>query len=109
MCNTCDFKVEANRNYISVQKILQHRDQCILRITCPQCDKKFKEQITLKRHMRNEHSVISGSTSPPFKKKRTDIKEHLAEAWKFRVVYYHRIIHPTIYTHKKIKGLFKGR
>ena len=75
MCNNCDFQVEANKNYISVQKILQHRDQCNYRIPCFQCDKKFKEQLALKRHMRNEHSIISGSISPPCKKKKVDIKE----------------------------------
>ena len=74
MCNNCDFKVEAHRKYISLQQILQHRDRCNFSITCPQCDKKLKDQPALKRHMRNEHSVTSCSISPPMKKKKEDLK-----------------------------------
>ena len=74
MCNSCDFQVEANKKYINIQKILEHKDMCNFKIICPQCDKKFNDNVTLKRHMRNEHSIASGSTSPPLKKKKVDEK-----------------------------------
>ena len=74
MCNSCDFKVETEKKYISMQKILEHRDLCSFRINCLQCDKTFKDQLMLKRHMRNEHSITTSSTSPPLKKKKVDFK-----------------------------------
>ena len=74
MCNTCDFKVETERKYISMQKILEHRDLCSFRINCLQCEKTFKDQMMLKRHMRNEHSITTSSISPPMKKKKVDFK-----------------------------------
>ena len=77
MCNSCDFKVEAERKYISMQKILQHRDMCSFRLSCPQCDKTFKEQRILKRHMRDEHRITTCSTSPPLKKKKIDFKTNI--------------------------------
>ena len=72
ICNICNFQVEADKKYISLQKIRQHKDMCYPRMICPQCDKRFYDNTSLKRHMRNEHSMISSSTSPPLKKKRVD-------------------------------------
>ena len=72
MCNSCDFKVESNKSYISVQKILKHRDLCIQKEKCGDCDFRFKSQGHLKRHMRDKHSLLSISTSPPLKKKKVD-------------------------------------
>ena len=72
LCNSCDFKVEANRNYISVQKILQHRDICSLKTKCDQCELKFKGNEEMKKHMRDAHQLISSSTSPPLKKKKVE-------------------------------------
>lgn len=72
MCNTCDFQVEANKNYISVQKILKHRDYCNHRIQCLQCDLKFKDQSKMKKHMRDVHGLMTSSNSPPLKKKRVE-------------------------------------
>ena len=72
MCNSCDFQVEANKNYISVQKILKHRDSCSLRVSCFQCDLKFKDQTKMKKHMRDVHGQSTNSLSPPNKKKKAD-------------------------------------
>ena len=72
ICNSCDFKVEANKNYISVQKILQHRDICSLKTKCDQCELKFKGNEEMKKHMRDAHQLISSSTSPPLKKKKVE-------------------------------------
>ena len=72
VCNSCDFQVEAIRNYISVQRILQHKELCSRRIQCVQCDIKCKDQLEIKRHMRDVHSILTSSTSPPLKKKKID-------------------------------------
>ena len=72
ICNNCDFQVEACKKYITMQKIREHRNMCSFSVTCLQCDKRLKDQTALKRHMRNEHSVMTCSTSPPLKKKKVN-------------------------------------
>ena len=77
MCNVCDFEVESTKNYISVQKILKHRDSCSLRVQCFQCDLRFKDQNKMKKHMRDVHGLSTNSMSPPIKKKKVDILDEL--------------------------------
>ena len=73
ICNVCDFYVESNRNYISVQKILKHKDSCGLGVKCIQCDLKYKDHHKMKRHLRDTHGMLTSSTSPPLKKKKNKI------------------------------------
>ena len=59
----------ANRKYVSLQMIKKHKETCMER-TCNLCDFIPKDMQQLKRHRRDEHGFISGSTSPPLKKKK---------------------------------------
>ena len=73
MCKECEFQVESNRNYISVQKILRHKESCSQKSKCVLCDKKCKTVQNMKRHMRDTHGMQSSSTSPPPKKKKAEV------------------------------------
>ena len=74
MCEACDFKLEANKKYMLLQKLRHHKVSCLSRIQCSNCDIKVKDQQQVKRHMCDEHNLMSGSTSPPLKKKKVDEK-----------------------------------
>ena len=78
ICNSCEFQVESNKNYISVQKILKHRDLCGQKRKCLQCDEKLQNQQNMKRHMRDVHGLLSCSTSPPLKKKKVQSRNSLS-------------------------------
>ena len=78
-CQTCGFQIEAEKKYISLQKIEEHRNTCGFNKTCPQCDGKLKDQVDLKKHMRDEHGIMTASTSPPFKKKKVDFATKLIQ------------------------------
>ena len=74
-CEYCDYKVEACRQYTSLQLLLKHKEVCVSKsikkkASCPQCDVKFVNIQQMKRHTRDVHGVVSVSTSPPLKKKR---------------------------------------
>ena len=79
-CDSCDFKTETNRKYLSLQHIRKHKEQCSNRKSeCVQCGKRFKSFQEMKRHSRDEHGHVTGSTSPPKKKKRQQIKLNFEE------------------------------
>ena len=68
-CDICGYEVLANRKYVSLQMIKKHKETCMER-TCNLCDFIPKDKQQLKRHRRDEHGFITGSTSPPLKKKK---------------------------------------
>ena len=76
VCDDCGLEFEANRKYLSVQLFLKHKDSCngsinsLLRTSCTKCGFTAKENYILKRHMRDEHNIKTGSISPPMKKKK---------------------------------------
>jgi hypothetical protein len=75
-CDVCDFKVEVNRKYELIQIILKHKELCSSRKmkslskhkTCTVCDFVATNGQHMKRHNRDEHNILNGSTSPPPKK-----------------------------------------
>ena len=77
-CDLCDFKVETNRKYELIQIMLRHKEICcspkptkvLKQKTCTVCDFVGKDEMNLKRHKRDEHSILTVSTSPPLKKKK---------------------------------------
>ena len=68
-CENCGYEVKASKKYVSVQLMLKHKDSCISK-RCPECDYKVDNKQEWKRHRRDEHGIISGSTSTPTKKKK---------------------------------------
>ena len=60
--------------------LLKHKESCCENKesktnNCTLCDFKAMQKMQLKRHMRDEHEINTGSTSPPLKRKRrTSIK-----------------------------------
>ena len=72
-CDRCGFKTDTNRRYISLQQMKEHL--CSNRnIKCKQCGKSIRSSQELKRHTRDQHGILSSSTSPPLKKKRKQTK-----------------------------------
>ena len=63
-----------------MRKFSEHnKDQCISKIKCIKCNKRFKEESELKNHLCGEHKTNSVSKSPPYKKKRNNEKENKKE------------------------------
>ena len=69
-CENCNYKIEANRKYIYLQRISQHKDECISNLKCTRCNKRFADQDQVKLHLCAKHKLNSVSRSPPLKKKR---------------------------------------
>ena len=70
-CDDCGFEFETVRKYLLVQELLKHKESCkdktsniLSQTSCTECDYKVKENYLMKRHMRDVHSVNTGSTSP---------------------------------------------
>ena len=69
---------EESKRYIALQSLKKHKESCcgskMIKSSnakqCCKCDFKVKEFLQMKRHMRDVHDVITGSTSPPPKRKR---------------------------------------
>ena len=73
-CDKCEYQTVANMKHLSVQMLLNHKNECHKR-KCLNCDFKAKDKEEMRRHMRDGHGdIISGSTSPPLKRKRKNIK-----------------------------------
>ena len=75
-CEICDHSETASRKYLALQKILNHKEtthksnRSIKLINCSICDYDCKDNMTMKRHVRDVHEAGTFSTSPPPKKKR---------------------------------------
>ena len=75
-CEKCGFISNASRRYIALQQLLKHKEHCAEVRTNKSCSKKkctkcefvFIDPQSMKRHMRDEHSIKTDSTSPPHKK-----------------------------------------
>ena len=74
-CEECDFEVEASRKYLSVQKILKHKEGCMKYLTCKECTYLASDKNGLRRHMRDLHNSSAGAISPPQKRKKNQIYE----------------------------------
>ena len=74
-CDECDFEVEASRKYLSVQKILRHKESCTKYLLCKECRYLASDKNNLRRHMRDAHNSLSGALSPPQKKKKNQKNE----------------------------------
>ena len=81
-CENCDFTAVATKRYGALQLLSKHKQSCCskrnilkscerMNTQCSICDFETKSHILLKRHMRDDHAIKTGSTSPPLKKKRT--------------------------------------
>ena len=86
-CGDCGLKLEAKRRYLVVQLLKKHKESChgknnnaVFKTSCNLCDFKAKESYLLRRHMRDEHNINSGSTSPPQKKKKILSKDNFQES-----------------------------
>ena len=75
-CRQCDTRIEASRKYGLIQHFLKHKEICKVKTkTCTDCKYEANNALSLKRHMRDKHDVMSLSTSPPPKKPKVgDIK-----------------------------------
>ena len=71
-CSQCEIHFEASMKYGLIQHILEHKEDCKPREevhkTCSDCKYEAKNILSLKRHMRDKHDILSVSTSPPPKK-----------------------------------------
>ena len=68
-----------NVKYVALQLMLKHKEECHSK-KCSDCDFIARNKQETKRHMRDDHGVITGSTSPPLKRKRGLIeKEEIEE------------------------------
>ena len=88
-CEFCDFCIEGNRKYELIQLFLKHKESCFLNKVkrtarnrkCSDCDFEGKDETNMKRHKRDQHEILTVSTSPPPKKKKnaqiTDIDEEM--------------------------------
>ena len=69
VCELCGFEAVATRRYNAIRQLSKHKETC-QNGACIKCDFHVKDKITLKRHMRDQHEVVTCSTSPPLKRKR---------------------------------------
>ena len=71
VCDECDFKIISDRKYSVVQQMLKHKEKLHSR-PCDFCEFKAKNMQEMRRHTRDVHALITGSTSPPLKKKKCE-------------------------------------
>ena len=72
-CDICGFLATATRRYVAIQMLSKHKESCFKIAKCVECDFSAKDSVVMKRHMRDQHDIMSSSTSPPLKrKKKTD-------------------------------------
>lgn len=74
-CDQCEYVATGPKKYFALQLLKKHRE------SCHQCDFTSNSKIEMKKHMRDQHEVLTDSTSPPQKRKRRGIekKEHETE------------------------------
>ena len=78
-CENCDYVANATKRYIALQQLRKHKDSCTNKTKqsgcsksskCDVCDFEDKNSMSMRRHERDEHDIITVSTSPPPKRKR---------------------------------------
>ena len=78
-CESCDFVVNATKRYVALQQLKKHRESCSnskkkqtggKNSQCDLCEFKDNESMSMRRHMRDQHDIFTGSTSPPPKRKK---------------------------------------
>ena len=69
-CDNCEFEAKAGRKFKVLQILKQHRELCQKIKTCEIGGCEVKDIQNMKKHMRDEHSETTASTSPPLKRKR---------------------------------------
>ena len=84
-CENCDFVANATKRYIALKQLRKHKHSCCKNMSkqsnclkasmCNICDFEDKNSMNMRRHMRDEHNIITGSTSPPPKRKRRVLEE----------------------------------
>ena len=74
ICDECDYRIIANRKYVTLQELLRHKDEKHTK-ACSECDYKARNLQDMRRHLRDVHGIITGSTSPPTKRKRRQSTE----------------------------------
>ena len=74
-CDNCEIELQTHRKYLLLQKFSEHKDQCISKMKCIKCNKRFKDEDYLKNHVCGNLKANSVSKSPPHKKKRNEAKE----------------------------------
>ena len=73
VCDKCDYKIVANRKYVALQLLKEHTNEHHIK-TCSECNYKAQNLQDMKRHGRDIHGIMTGSTSPPAKRKRKQRK-----------------------------------
>ena len=84
-CKNCEYVSEAGKNYVALQQMLKHeKTDCSKKIRkslkigqCYICEMTLKNRGEMRRHMRDEHCIITDSTSPPPKKAKLKAKGSL--------------------------------
>ena len=66
-CFSCNFTAKAPRKYAAMQLIRKHKGSCT---SCPECEFVGKDNTDLRKHLRDQHEILSESLSPPRKRKR---------------------------------------
>ena len=65
-CDDCEFVATGSKKYFACQLLQKHKE------SCHQCDFTSNNKQEMKRHMRDQHEVMTNSTSPPQKRKRRE-------------------------------------
>ena len=73
-CDECDLRIVASKKYVALQLLKNHKNEYHTK-ACSDCDYKARSKQEMRRHMRDVHGVITGSTSPPSKKKKCDVND----------------------------------
>ena len=82
-CEKCDFTADGSKRYVALQLLKKHKETCkIVKSNtrqCCNCDFETNNILIMKRHTRDVHGIITGSTSPPSKKKKKSVDENVDE------------------------------
>ena len=74
VCDKCDYKIVANRKYVAVQLLLDHKNEHHIK-NCSECEYKAHNLQDMKRHGRDVHGIKTASTSPPKRKRKLHKEE----------------------------------
>ena len=74
-CELRNFEAVAIRKYVSIQILSKHKEFCSQNGKCSKCDFFVRDTLSMKRHMRDQHEIMSSSTSPPLKRKKKVMEE----------------------------------
>ena len=66
-CGSCNYVAIATRKYAAFQLLQKHKISCK---SCPECELTVKDSVAMRKHLRDQHEILSVSISPPLKRKR---------------------------------------